>query len=77
MHSQDNSELMRRMVEVFNTGDTSVVELVVSPNYVDHQESEVQKYLEPMGSPMSSHWPGRRIHSSEWRFKNLTRKATR
>ena len=37
MHSQDNSELMRRMVEVFNTGDTSVVELVVSPNYVDHQ----------------------------------------
>ena len=37
VHSQDNSELMRRMVEVFNTGDTSAVELVVSPNYVDHQ----------------------------------------
>ena len=37
VHTQDNSELMRRMVEVFNTGDTSAVELVVSPNYVDHQ----------------------------------------
>lgn len=28
---------MRRMVETFNTGDVSTLELLVSPSYVDHQ----------------------------------------
>ena len=37
MDSQGNGEVMRRMVEVFNTGDLSVVDSLVSPDYVDHQ----------------------------------------
>ena len=28
---------MRRMVETFNTGDTSTLQSLVSPDYVDHQ----------------------------------------
>ena len=32
-----NSRLMRRMVDAFNSGDVSALDSLVSPNYVDHQ----------------------------------------
>ena len=37
MERHDNGELMRRMVDFFNTGDVSGVALVLSPEYLDHQ----------------------------------------
>ena len=32
-----NSRLVRRMVDAFNTGDVSALDSLVSPDYVDHQ----------------------------------------
>ena len=37
MERHDNGELMRRMVDFFNTGEVSGVPSVLSPKYLDHQ----------------------------------------
>lgn len=35
--SKQNKETMRKIVAIFNTGDLSDVDLIFSPNYIDHQ----------------------------------------
>jgi len=40
--SSESKEVLQRMVAVFNSGDVSGVNLIVSESYVDYQESEAR-----------------------------------
>ena len=46
---RSNIQLMRRMVNMFSTGDLSTVESLVSLNYVDHQGIGGSKIYGPKG----------------------------
>ena len=46
---RSNSQLMRRMVDMFNTGDLPTVESPVSPDYIDHQGIGGSKMYGPKG----------------------------
>jgi predicted SnoaL-like aldol condensation-catalyzing enzyme len=36
--SNQNKAIMKKIVGIFNTGDVSEVDLIFSPNYIDHQK---------------------------------------
>jgi predicted SnoaL-like aldol condensation-catalyzing enzyme len=36
--SNHNKAIMKKIVDIFNTGDLSDVDLIFSPNYIDHQK---------------------------------------
>jgi hypothetical protein len=40
----ENIMTVRRAIQISNTGDTSRVDEVISPNYFDHESQEILSY---------------------------------
>src|SRR5919202_689970 len=49
MTTEENKELVRRMVEVVNTGNLAVLDEIISPDYVNHPNE---------GEPATAQIPG-------------------